>query len=57
MVNNPPFNYGEFALVNLNIAIKLGSHVLILPIQKNKGKFIFKIFPPASLGAFRMPLA
>ena len=32
MVNNPTFNYGEFAIVNLNIAIKHGNSKLLLPI-------------------------
>jgi len=36
MVNNPPFNYGEFAIVNLNIAIKLGSHRLLLQFKKQR---------------------
>jgi hypothetical protein len=49
MVNNPPFNYGEFALVNLDIAIKLRSHLLILSIQKTK-KIHFQNLSPSFTG-------
>ena len=36
ILNNPPFNYGEFAVVNLKIAIKLGSHRLLLQFKKQR---------------------
>ena len=34
MVNNPTFNYGESAIVNLNLATKLENSKLLRPIQK-----------------------
>ena len=56
MVNNPTFNYGEFATVNLNNAIKLGNRKIFTSNLDNKGIFIFNISPSPSVGALRMPL-
>ena len=57
MVNNPTFNYGEFATVNLNNAIKLGNRKIVTSNLENKGIFIFNISPSPSVGALPMSLA
>jgi hypothetical protein len=50
MVNNPPFNYGEFAIVNLNIAIKIGSHRLLLQFKKQREIHFQNLSPTFSGG-------
>ncbi|MFY8078885.1 MAG: KilA-N domain-containing protein [Flavobacteriales bacterium] len=50
-VNNPTFNYGEFAIVNLDIAIKLGNSKLLLPISRSQ-IVTLNFFPQLHWGHF-----
>jgi hypothetical protein len=52
MVNNPTFNYGEFAIVNLHLASKLGNNKLLLPIKKTKEYSFSKSLPQLHWGHY-----